>query len=229
RYELGGDLCEVVPLSAERTLIAVGDASGDSVPAAMLMSALRGALRALCGRPQPDPARTDELMAELNRAVCAMTPAHQFMSLVFGVLDLRALRFTYTNAGHPAPLLTRPAGGVEPLVSHGLLLGVSPDAAYRSSTIELRPGDVLALFSDGVTEAMSRQKRMFRTDGVAEALRKHRTEPARDILHAIWTMLETHLAGTTHGDDRTLLVMKIQAARGEANSIIHVGSRGSLG
>ena len=104
-YELGGDLCEVIPLSADRTAIAIGDASGNSIPAAMIMSAVRGALLT-------HPADEDgvaQLLTKTNEGLCRITRSHQFMSLCYGVYDARNWRFTYCNAGHPAPLLVRVA------------------------------------------------------------------------------------------------------------------------
>lgn len=208
RWEIGGDLCEIIPLSGDRLLIAVGDASGDSIPAALVMSAVRGALRSLAdaedGRLEPPAA----IAARLNRALCRITPAHQFMSLVCGVFDVRERSFTYTNAGHPTPLHAR-GDAVVPLESHGMLLGILPDAAYGSSRVTLSPGDLLVLYSDGVTEAMSRRQQMFRSEGVQGVLRSRRGESARAVLDAVCAELSEHTLGSDDADDRTLLVMRM--------------------
>ncbi|HUG89964.1 MAG TPA: PP2C family protein-serine/threonine phosphatase [Planctomycetaceae bacterium] len=208
RYELGGDLCEVIPLSPAQTLLAVGDASGDSVPAAMLMAGVRGALRALvCGRAA-DAADTDALVAELNRTVCGMTPAHQFMSLWLGVIDTVAGTLTHTNAGHPSPVILRPQDAVERLASHGMLLGVMPESTYARSTVSLARGDVLIAFSDGVTEAMDAGRRLFGTNNVVRAARAAADESAAAILAAVRESVERHLAQGAQPDDCTLAVVR---------------------
>jgi sigma-B regulation protein RsbU (phosphoserine phosphatase) len=208
RYELGGDLCELLSLSHGRTAIAVGDASGDSVPAAMIMSAVRGALRSISLGPKHDTSQPDQVIHEVNRVLYGMTAAHQFMSLLYGVLDTASMRFTYTNAGHPPPLVGRD-GRTQPLTSHGMLLGVVEKFDYTRSVVELRPGDVLVLYSDGISEAMSKGREMFRCDGIAEAVERHMAGTARDVLQAIWSKLETHTRGG-ESDDRTLLVIKLR-------------------
>eukprot|EP00913_Durusdinium_trenchii_P008967 g8433.t1 len=209
RYELGGDLCELIPLDESRTLIAIGDASGDSVPAAMVMSAVHGALRALSGFDGSDrPLGIEEMMERINAALHDITPSHQFMSLLFGILDTRDLTFQYTNAGHPAPIVLRGAQ-VQTLESHGMLLGILPDSPYRKSTLQLEQGDVLIAFSDGISEAMNSRRTMFRPDGIAAAVAPPGERTAGELLDAVWNGLESHIAGASDGDDRTLLVLRI--------------------
>lgn len=209
RHELGGDLCELIPLDKTRTMVAVGDASGDSVPAAMVMSAVRGALRALALDEGRQPIAPEPTMRRLNRMLHSITLPHQFMSLVCGVLNTAERTFVYTNAGHPNPVLLR-NGKASYLESHGLLLGVTADSTYQQSTLPLLPGDVLVLFSDGITEAMNSRQKMFRSDGVVEAIAGDTDRPAQEILQAVLSKLETHAGDSGEGDDRTLLVLKMR-------------------
>ncbi|MEX0718906.1 MAG: GAF domain-containing SpoIIE family protein phosphatase [Planctomycetaceae bacterium] len=208
RWEIGGDLCEIIPLAGDRLLIAVGDASGDSIPAALVMSAVRGALRSLADDEDGRVESPAAIAARLNRALCRITPAHQFMSLVCGVLDVRERSFAYTNAGHPTPLHAR-GGAIVPLESHGMLLGILPDAAYAASRSALSPGDLLVFYSDGVTEAMSRRQQMFRSEGIAGVLRSRRGDSARAVHDAICAELSEHMLGSDDADDRTLLVVRM--------------------
>ena len=208
RFELGGDLCELIPVDKQRTVVAVGDASGDSIPAAMVMSAVRGALRTLLVETPDHLENTEIVVRQLNKALNSITPAHQFMSLIYGVLDTKNNTFTYTNAGHPIPILIHDSQ-VSRLESHGLLLGVSAEAVYKHSVIELSAHDVLVTFSDGVSETMNRQKKMFGQDGIVNAAKNHTGESAQQILEAIWSKLELHLAHGGEADDRTLLVVKM--------------------
>lgn len=203
-YELGGDLCEVIPLSADRTAIAVGDASGNSIPAAMIMSAVRGAVRT-----QPaDAPETTLLVSRLNRALCSLTRAHQFMSLCYGVFDAAERTFTYTNAGHPAPLLFR-QGELQTLESHGLILGVVPEAGYQHSVVELLPGDLLILYSDGISEARSSDQELFKAEGLVKCVLEGPGGSAETVLDSIWSRVDEFIIGGEAGDDRTVLVLHV--------------------
>lgn len=208
-YEVGGDLCELIPLDSHRTLVAVGDASGDSIPAALVMSGVRGALRAAVYSSQNEATDTVALMHQLNAVLYALTPPHQFMSLVCGVLDTSRKTFTYSNAGHPAPLLWRNRTVTE-LESHGLLLGVLEETEYGTSTISLKQDDTLVFFSDGISEAMSRRRSMFRSQGITETLKKVGNRSAAEILQAVHHNLQLHINGSGDADDRTLLILRIR-------------------
>ena len=209
RYELGGDLCEVFALSGDRIAIFVGDASGNSIPAAMIMSAIRGAIRIQAAHePTMTESGATELVSRLNRALCGITSAHQFMSLCYGIYDAAGRTFTYSNAGHPVPLLIRDHQ-VEMLESHGLLLGVVPEAQYQSGVVHLSPGDLLVLYSDGITEALSSTQELFKWEGIYATARGLQHEPATKVLEAIWTRVDEHQGGAG-GDDRTLLVLKVR-------------------
>jgi sigma-B regulation protein RsbU (phosphoserine phosphatase) len=198
-------LCEVISLSPDRTAIVVGDASGNSIPAAMISSAVRGAL-------QTHPADAHEatgLLSRLNRALCNITRAHQFMSLCYGVYDAVRLSFTYSNAGHPAPLLLRD-GQVKPLESHGLLLGVVPEVTYQQSVLDLHPGDLLVLYSDGISEARSSSNELFRSEGIAATILEHPGGTAGEVLEAIWARVDEYMIGGEGADDRTVLVLRVR-------------------
>jgi sigma-B regulation protein RsbU (phosphoserine phosphatase) len=207
RFEIGGDLCELVPITEGRTALAIGDASGHGISASIVMSAVRGAVHALA-LDLRSPLSTDEVLVRVNHALHSITPAHQFMSLLYGVLDVRQMLFTYSNAGHPAPLLMRLGGPVQ-LDSHGMLLGVVAETTYGSSQLAISPGDTLIAFTDGVSEAMNGKRKMFRSDGIIEVLRLHQDEPPRAILDAIWGELVTHLEGNTGHDDASLIVIRV--------------------
>ena len=209
RYELGGDLCEAFALSGDRTAIFVGDASGNSIPAAMIMSAVRGAIRTQAiDEPTMTESGATELVSRLNRALCGITCSHQFMSLCYGIFDAAKRTFAYSNAGHPVPLLIR-NGQIHMLESHGLLLGVVPDAQYQSGVVQLSPGDLLLLYSDGITEALSSTHELFKWEGIYDTARELRHESAAKVLDAIWNRVEKHQGGAG-GDDRTLLVLKVR-------------------
>jgi sigma-B regulation protein RsbU (phosphoserine phosphatase) len=207
RGEVGGDLYELIPIDDRRIVVAIGDASGDSVPAALIMSALRGAIRSLTVDDREDLDRTDHIVQQLNRALFCITPPHQFMSLLYGIYDKVGRTFTYTNAGHPTPILVQ-SGEISTLNSHGLLLGITEDATYEQSTLDLDPDDVLVMFTDGISEAMSRGRQLFRSDGIVEAIEECVSGTADEILQGICAKVDSHTGGVTD-DDRTLLVLKL--------------------
>jgi sigma-B regulation protein RsbU (phosphoserine phosphatase) len=211
RHELGGDLCELVPLSGQETGIALGDASGNSIPAAMVMTAVRGALRSVTGGNEGQATHPAQAMERMNRALHAIIGPHQFMSLFYGVYDAATCRLTYTNAGHPSPILVRD-GQTYPLDSHGLLLGILNDVSYDFSVLECRPGDLLLLYSDGISEAMSHSQELFRLDGIISAVRNCPHGSVQDLLQSIWEKAETHAQGSKTLDDRTLLIVRFREA-----------------
>lgn len=215
RFEVGGDLCEVVQATPTKTVIVVGDASGDSVPAALVMNAVRGSVRTLIDVCRHKIENTERLMSYVNRALTEVTPVHQFMSLFIGVLDSESLTLTYTNAGHPCPLIHRGLG-FKTLESHGVLAGVTLDATYSRSVLQLAPGDSFIAFSDGVSEAMNTEREMFRYEGVIGAIRDTDGVTAQQIMSRVLGKLELHLHGSHSGDDRSMLVIRIPEATGGA-------------
>lgn len=203
---VGGDFCDVIPLGNRRTLIAIGDAVGHSVPAAMLVSVARGALRALVGQT-PDRELTPELLTVgVNRALQTVTRSEQFVTLFVGIIDSGSATLTYTNAGHPPPLLYR-NWEWSSLNTHGMFLGFR-DAAYAASTLSLAAGDALACFTDGVTETINREQVPFRRGGIADNIPGGPTATAEAIAETIWQRVIAHDPDRPLRDDRTLLVVK---------------------
>lgn len=208
RCEVGGDLCEIVPFDEHRTLFVIGDASGDSIPAAMVMTATRGALHALLEayRDSDRVPVPEKIVGELNRAILHVTAAQQFITLIFGVFDSRTRTLLYTNAGHCPPLHVQ-GQEITALDSQGLLLGVLDEATYTMAELTLEPEQMLILFSDGIVEARDENDRMFRNDGITSAIDGRNFESAADALLAVWSDYEIHTGGRNL-DDRTLMVIR---------------------
>ena len=209
--ELGGDLCELIPIDEHRTVVALGDASGHSIPATLVMSAVRGCVRSLSTNDLAGVNDTATIVRQINVALHGMTASHLFMSLLYGVLNTKTGTFTYTNAGHPTPVLFH-GGDIRLLESHGLLLGVVPDADYKQSVVHLSPSDLLIAYTDGITEARSRVKKMFRSDGLISAVDVQHATSAQQVLHDILSGFDDHTAGNEQDDDRTLLVVRVPLA-----------------
>lgn len=205
-HEVGGDLCEAIALDDDRTIFVVGDASGDSLPAAVVMQTARGALHALLAHHGVDLPAINDVISKLNQAMTRVTASQQFISFILGVFDRRTKQFTYSNAGHPPPLLLR-KGEVTQLKSHGLLLGVLESATYEIEHIPLHSDDILVFFTDGITEARNTGNEMFQDSGVIRALMDSGVLSARQVLEGIWSEYERHTGGEGN-DDRTLMVMR---------------------
>ena len=204
--ELGGDMSEIIT-EGDQAMIGLGDASGHSLPAAIVMSVVRGAFRALCAETH-GRIESSEMMARINRALVGTSQSHQFMTMVCGHLNGATRELTFTNAGHPQPVLYRD-GEVTMLDSDGMLLGVLDSADYGKQRVQLRSGDVLAIYTDGISEASDEGRRMFKPEGVAASVRRHASLRADEIRDRIWQDVEDHLAGEACDDDRTVLVMKV--------------------
>jgi sigma-B regulation protein RsbU (phosphoserine phosphatase) len=205
--EVSGDWCEVRHLEDDRLLLVVGDAVGHSIPAAMVMSAARGALHALLTESTMD-LTTGKIMGRINRALHSVTRSEQFLTAIVAIYDQSRRELTYTNAGHPLPYLLRDGQAVCG-EAHGLLLGVQDDATYGATTVILEPGDVLLLLTDGVTEAMNGERKIYRGEGVLNSLGDWRQLSAEEIAARIWRGLREHVRGGRQQDDRTLLVLRV--------------------
>jgi len=208
RYEVGGDLCELIPMGEGRALVAVGDACGKSIPAAMIMASVRGSLRTAASSNRDSIERTDVVMQQLNQTLHAIAPTGRFMTLLLGVVDTINGTFCFTSAGHPNPILVRGGQTREIGRSHGLMLGAAEDEIYDRSLIKLQSRDTLVVFSDGISEAMSCDRRLFRSSGIMQAIRGCRSGSPREILESITNNLDSHTDGSDGADDRTLLVLQ---------------------
>src|SRR5579884_826556 len=169
--EVGGDFYAILPLEGDRVGIAIADVSGKGIAAASLSARCRYLLEALAA----DGRAPDAVLARLNRTLTRDAAGELFVSLIYGVVDREAGTFRFSNAGHPAPLLLRGAGPAATLDAHGLLLGVDAGARYVSAEARIVPGDILVMFTDGITEARNAGGEQFGERRLAEVL-----EAARD-------------------------------------------------
>lgn len=204
---VAGDYFDLLPLPGDRLLVAVADVSGKGTPAALLMANLQAMLR-LQAHDFGDGADLAAATARINRVVCENTEATAFITFFWGVLDTATGRLRYVNAGHNPPRLVRADGAVEPLEAGGLILGVLPHVRYEEGETALAPGDLLALYTDGVTEALSPADEEYTEDRLDAALVRHRARAADALLAAVRDDVRAWADGRPFGDDLTLLVLK---------------------
>jgi sigma-B regulation protein RsbU (phosphoserine phosphatase) len=202
---VGGDYCNVEELGKNRIAISIADVAGKGVPGALLGASLRSSEKSLNGA-RLNPAA---VCASLNATMLEIMPEGRFVSFVYGVLDLERKRLTYCNAGHNPPLLVREDGSVVTLQAGGAVLGYFPEWNYQQEEIELRSGDRLVLFTDGVIEAGNTGNGDFGVERLSAIASEYRNRSAAELRGAIMQAVTAHCGGDFH-DDATLLVVAIE-------------------
>ena len=201
---VGGDFYEILPLGDGRVIIAVGDVAGKGSPAALLMALLVAMMRTLIDE-RLDPA---PLVTRLNVQVNRQAPGSRFITLFYGVYNTFTGELTYVNAGHMPPLVIRVGGGLDRLQDGGIALGMFDQSAYREGHVLLEPNDLLAIYSDGITEAENPKGRPFDDAGLESVLRANRRQPVSAIGAAVVSAVERHTADTRLADDLTILLLR---------------------
>jgi serine phosphatase RsbU (regulator of sigma subunit) len=203
-YELGGDFYDFIELPNDNLGLAIADVSGKGVPASLTMAAVRAALRAQIDNVY----NLNEAINRINVTVCRDSEIGEFVTLFYGVLDAKTRRFTYCNAGHPPGLVLRDGKIIE-LSSNNMVLGVDRDERYTQSLMDLRRGDILLLYTDGLTDAMNFDQQTFGRQRLTEAFREGGTTADVVAQNILWHM--RRFAGLTRRtDDVTMIVVKVK-------------------
>jgi len=202
RY-VGGDYYNVVRISETQTVLCIADVSGKGMPAALLMSSLQAALRPLMW----DAQSPRELCRRLNRILCEIAPVGKFISLFYAVLDSKDNRLTYCNAGHNPPILLRANGAACELNAAGAVLGQFPDWVYEQSDVQLRPGDRLTMFTDGLVEACNGDDEPFGEERLTGVARDNGTTDAEGLKTVLMRAASEHCNGRFQ-DDASMIVLR---------------------
>jgi len=206
-YQIGGDYYDFIPCGDGRLVVALGDVSGKGTAAALLMSSLHAAVHAQVASCRP----ITETLGAVNRYLADNTPANRFVTLFYAELDPATGALAFVNAGHNPPLIAHGADGtLEQLGAGGLPLGILPDYDYREGRTQLRPGDVLVVYSDGVTETQDPQGDEFGTTRLHEVVLQNIRLTASGIRDKIEAALSAFAQGTPAVDDITLVIVKRQ-------------------
>src|SRR6266478_9153328 len=206
-YEIGGDYYDFIERDDGRLVITLGDVSGKGTAAALLMSSLHAAVHAQCSANNS----IVETICAVNRYLAENIPSNRFVTLFCAELDPETGALSFLNAGHNPPLIVHSAGTVEQLASGGLPLGIKPDAEYREGRTQLQYGDVLCIYSDGVTEANSPTGEEFGPTRLYEVVSRNIDASAAGIRDRIESALTKFSQGTQAADDITLVIVKRQA------------------
>ncbi len=198
---VGGDYYDVIETGPREFVLAVGDAAGHGVAAALVMAGVQARFRDEATRTR----HPGELLEVLNRDLVALQQPDKFMGLLCARVDAATATVRFANGGLTPPIVWRAARTLEEHAESGILLGVSPDASYETSTLELAAGDVVLLYTDGLTEAM-REGEQFGTEGIGAVLARHGHRRAGDILEALLRAVRAHADEPL--DDLTVVVLK---------------------
>ena len=202
---VGGDFYDILPLPDGRLVIAIGDVAGKGSPAALLMALLLAILRTLV----EEALAPQELVCRLNVQVARHAPPSRFITLFYGVFDPSRGTLTYVNAGHLPPFIRRAATGAsERLSVTGVALGMFEESTFRAESVGLEHGDLLVLYSDGITEAENPDGEPFDEAGLERALNNLSTDDLALAGRAIIAAVERHAQDTRFADDLTILLLK---------------------
>ncbi len=202
--EVGGDYFDFIELGNGRWGIALGDVSGKGIPAALLMANLQATLR----NQALNHSSIVECVEKTNQFLYLNTESHKFATLFFGVLDSKTKDFNYVNAGHNFPFHLLKNGQFEQLEAGGLVMGLQPTSVYDEGNIHLEPGDVLVIFSDGVTEAEDESETLFGEERLQKIIAKNKSLSSQEIMAEIYKEVKNFQSGMEQDDDITLVVLK---------------------
>jgi sigma-B regulation protein RsbU (phosphoserine phosphatase) len=201
---VGGDYIAVFNLDNEHAAVCVADVVGKGLPAALLMSNFQAALTSFA----PEHLSPAEVSTRINDLLYANIPLHKFITAFYGVIDIPHRTLAFTNAGHNPPLLARSSGECVRLEAGGSVLGAFPRAVFAEEQIQLRPGDRLLLFTDGLTEALDQNDEQFGDERLLELLCAHRDQSAEDLKEILFNAAGAFCENVFR-DDAALMVIGI--------------------
>lgn len=201
---VGGDYYDFVRLGSLRTGILIADVCGKGVGAAMTMAASRAAVRSAAETEESPGA----VLRVANRRLSRDVRRNAYVTLCYGVLDPARGTFTYTSAGHYPPLCVRESGEITYLNAGGTILGMFEGAAYQEETFELRPGDLICFYTDGIVDAFNVRDELYGEARLERLLLSNHRLPAQEIARLAVESVQEHARGREQHDDMTIIVLK---------------------
>jgi serine phosphatase RsbU (regulator of sigma subunit) len=204
--ETSGDFYDVYTLPDGKLGVLVADVVDKGAAAALYMALSWTLIRTYASEYPDDPER---VLSEVNKRIISDTDSSRFVTVFYGVLDPSSGQFEYCNAGHNPPYFIRTgdAKGVERLTKTGVLLGMFEDEIWEKGVTQFDPGDVLILFTDGVTEAQNKEGDFFGRDRLLKAAKEISDRGARDVRESILAEISTFVDGAPQLDDIALVVV----------------------
>jgi serine phosphatase RsbU (regulator of sigma subunit) len=205
---VGGDFYDIQPLGDGRVVVALGDVSGKGSPAALLMALLLAMFRTLVPSIEDENLEVSDLASRLNVQVTRHAPGNRFITLFCGVFTPLTGELRYVSAGHTPPLVLRAGGGTERLAEGGIALGMFAQSTYLTGRALLGPGDLVAVYSDGITEAENPAGKPFDERGLEMALQRDRAASLADVVKGVVRAVEQHTGDVRFTDDLTILLLR---------------------
>ncbi len=206
---VSGDYYDYQKIDAHHCAIAIGDVAGKGISAALLMANIQSSMRAQLRAAQElnTPVDTATIVSHLNKHLEANTTTEKYATFFFSVYDERTGTLTATNAGHLPPILLR-GNEVRRLDVNGMVVGVFPFAKYDSSSIVLEKGDILLLYTDGITEPENEYDEMFGEDRLIETVQRVASKPNEEILAEVFQAVQHWTFAPESADDMTMMIIR---------------------
>jgi sigma-B regulation protein RsbU (phosphoserine phosphatase) len=198
---LGGDCFQFTPLPGRRVGLAVADASGKGLPAALIVANVQSSLRTAALFAPEDPAT---VVSAVNRQLHACSPVDRYATLFYGVFDENARTLHYVNAGHNPAMVIRRAGAVAWLEASAPPVGLFAETAYQAEAVQLHPGDLIVAYTDGFVEATNTASEEWDAEGLVAAVKSCLTRDPERIVQAAFAALD-EFSGDHQTDDATIL------------------------
>jgi sigma-B regulation protein RsbU (phosphoserine phosphatase) len=204
---VGGDYYDFLALPAGRLGVALGDVSGKGISAALLMASLEASLRAEAARAGGD---VGQMIGRVNQLIYDASAEDRYATLFYAEYDPAQHLLTYVNAGHNAPILLREGCACAERLDEGggPVVGLIPECPYRQAAISLNPGDMLVIYSDGISEAMSPELEEWGEERLISAARESTGSCSAEVVAQIMEAAAAHAAGAPQSDDMTLVVVR---------------------
>ena len=187
--------------------MALGDVAGKGIPAALLMASLQASLR---GQRLSGPADLAHMMTNMNRLIFDSSPDNRYATFFYGELDPANRRLDYVNAGHNAPMVFRSSGAIERLRATGPVIGLVDGGRYEQASTALGPGDMLVVYSDGISEAMNAADEEWGEERLSASVRLRRDGAAGALIAHLFESADAFAAGAVQHDDMTLVVVRCE-------------------
>lgn len=204
--DVGGDYFDFIQIDEDRMAFCIADISGKGIPAAILMANLQASLR---GQAKLDKSCKD-CVSFTNDILYHNTAPNKFATLFYGILNNVTHEITYCNAGHNEPFLFSKENNLTKLSAGGLVAGIVPSYPFEEAVFSMLPGELLILFSDGITEAMNNNEEEFGDDRLMEIIVNHRSELPENLLEIILKEVQKFCGKTAQMDDMTIVIVKRQ-------------------
>jgi sigma-B regulation protein RsbU (phosphoserine phosphatase) len=201
---VGGDYFDFIPIDEKRIALALGDVSGKGLPASLLMANLQATLRSLT----LVSGSVCECICRSNKLLFHSTSPEKFVTLFYGVLDFEKHQFNYCNAGHNPPMFFSDSDESVTLNTGGIVLSMMEKFDFVEETVCFKTGDVLVIYSDGISEAINKNKEEFGEENIEKIVKLNRMLTANELAEKIFHSVTSHMDGMEAWDDMTLLVIK---------------------